>query len=194
MRDIDVRTALKKRLAAEHAGEVEAPRIINELGLEHGDVRVDVAVINGELQGYELKSARDTLERLPRQVLAYSAALDRATLVVSENHLDKAAALVPRWWGLVVAVSDDEGGVLLETSRYPEPNPSVSPLAVAQLLWRPEALAMLEAAGAANGLRSKPRPALYARLTECLPPDQLRAQVRQVLKRRERWRADEPRT
>jgi hypothetical protein len=49
--------------------------MLDEFGLEHGEVRVDVAVINGELHGYEIKSERDTLERLPRQVKAYSAVL-----------------------------------------------------------------------------------------------------------------------
>jgi hypothetical protein len=55
-------------------------------GLDHGQVFVDVAVINGEIHGYELKSERDTLERLPRQVEVYSAVLGRATLVVGASY------------------------------------------------------------------------------------------------------------
>ena len=81
MRDRDVRQALTENLRALHDGAPDT-HIRHELGLEHGQVFVDVVVINGELHGYELKSDSDTLDRLPRQVQAYSAVLDKATLVV----------------------------------------------------------------------------------------------------------------
>jgi len=192
MRDWDVRQVLKKGLEAEHAGD-PATLVLDELGLEHGDVRVDVAVINGEVHGYELKSARDTLERLPRQIVAYSAALDRATLVVAHSHLEKAAALVPTWWGLNIAVPVDDGAVRIEPNRPALRNPELQPLSVARLLWRPEALKILEEVGADRGVRSKPRAFLYQRLTECLTPDQLRDRVRLALKTRSGWRAAAPR-
>lgn len=193
MRDRDVRQALKGRLEAEHVGEPDT-LLLDELGLEHGDVRVDVAVINGELHGYELKSARDTLERLPRQVVAYSAALDRATLVVAATHLEKAAALVPAWWGINVAIAEEGGGVRVEAHRPALPNVEQQSLSVARLLWRPEVLRMLEELGAAHGVRSKPRAFLYERLTECLALAQLRERVRLALKSRTGWRAAKPRT
>jgi hypothetical protein len=193
MRDWDVRQVLRKRLETEHADEPDT-LLLDELGLEHGDVRVDVAVINGELQGYELKSERDTLERLPRQVVAYSAALDRATLVVAESHLAKAAALVPTWWGLSVALPLDGSAVRIEPRRHAEHNPEQQPLSVAKLLWRDEVLAILEDVGAVRGFRSKPRDVLYQRLTQCLHPDQLRDRVRLALKTRTGWRVGPPRT
>ncbi|MBZ4402026.1 sce7726 family protein [Myxococcus sp. AS-1-15] len=193
MRDIDVRTALLRDLRAAHAGESDT-LILDELGLEHGDVRVDVAVINGELHGYELKSERDTLERLPRQVTAYSAVLDKATLVVGRKHLEKALALIPEWWGVLAATTCEDGTVAVEVHRAPRLNPEQKPLSVARLLWRDEALRLLEDIGAAAGVRSKPRPVLYERLTASLPHDQLRDRVRLALKSRTRWRADERRT
>lgn len=193
MRDWDVRQVVKERLAADHAAEPDT-LLLDELGLEHGDVRVDVAVINGELRGYELKSARDTLERLPRQVVAYNAALDRATLVVAEGHVKKATDLVPAWWGLSVALQGEGDTVHVETCRPALRNPELQPLSVARLLWRPEVLAILEEVGAARGVRSKPRDVLYQRLTECLHLDQLRDRVRQALKARTGWRSAARRT
>ncbi|NBC40450.1 sce7726 family protein [Corallococcus exiguus] len=193
MRDIDVRHAIWEQLRAEHADDDDT-RLLDEFGLEHGDVRVDVVVINGEIHGYELKSERDTLTRLPRQVTAYSAALDRATLVVAEGHLAKASALVPEWWGLSIAHSVEGRAVRVEAHRLAARNPEQQMISVARLLWRPEALALLEQAGAARGVRSKPRAFLYERLTECLAPDQLRDQVRAALKARSGWRSAAPRT
>ncbi|MFP2960297.1 sce7726 family protein [Myxococcus sp. 1LA] len=193
MHDIDVRNALWEQLRAAHAGEDDT-RLLDEFGLEHGDVRVDVVVIDGEMHGYELKSERDTLTRLPRQVAAYGAALDRATLVVAEGHLAKASALVPEWWGLSIAHSVAGGAVRVEAHRFAARNPEQQMLSVARLLWRSEALNLLEEVGAARGVRNKPRAVLYGRLTECLAPDQLRAQVRRALKSRTRWRAGEQRT
>jgi len=193
MRDQDVRQVVRQRLEAAHASEADT-LVLDELGLEHGDVRVDIAVINGEIHGFELKSARDTLERLPRQVVAYTAALDKATLVVAESHLEKAAALVPEWWGLSVARPLEGTTVAVEPRREAVRNPDQQMLSVARLLWRDEALAILEEVGAARGVRTKPRAILYEKLTASLQPDQLRARVRQALKTRAGWRVAAPRT
>jgi hypothetical protein len=186
MRDRDVRQALTEILKAAHDGDPETI-IRQEVGLEHGQVFVDVAVINGELHGYELKSERDTLERLPHQARAYSAVLDRATLVVGANHFEEALSIIPSWWGVERAVAGPVGAVQLEQVRPAGTNPQQQPLSVAKLLWRDEALAVLESLGAAKGLRSKPRKALYERLVQIMPLVELRAEVRRRLKAREGW-------
>ena len=41
---------------------------LEELGLCQGDARVDYAVINGAMNGYEIKSDRDKLVRLPHRL------------------------------------------------------------------------------------------------------------------------------
>lgn len=53
-RDGDVRTLLKRHLIEIHSST--PTRILDELGLCEGDVRVDVATVNGELSGFEIKS------------------------------------------------------------------------------------------------------------------------------------------
>src|SRR6187402_1509374 len=57
--DPDVRALLREYLEDVHKGS--DTRLLEELGLCQGDVRVDVAVVNGELSGYEIKSPSDTL-------------------------------------------------------------------------------------------------------------------------------------
>ncbi|HYO70199.1 MAG TPA: sce7726 family protein [Archangium sp.] len=193
MRDIDVRHSLKAGALKEHEAQPDT-LVLDELGLEHGQVFVDIAVINGEIHGYEIKSDSDTLERLPHQVLAYSAALDRATLVAGGRHVERVSALIPPWWGLSVAVKGPKSRVVVEQLRPAEVNPAPVALAIAKLLWRDEALSLLERLDEAKGLRSKPRLTLYKKLVEVLPLKALRDEVRSQLKARTRWRADAQRT
>jgi hypothetical protein len=53
--------------------------IIDELGLCRGTVRVDIAVVNGVLKGYEIKGDQDTLRRLASQAATYNRIFDTMT-------------------------------------------------------------------------------------------------------------------
>src|SRR5689334_19879557 len=140
MRDLDIRARLKNDLIVRHQDDRETV-ILDELGVCQGAVRVDVAVVNGLLAGYEIKSERDTLERLPAQAAAYGRVFDRVTLVTSGDHLLRVDTVIPGWWGLTMATNDGEGVTLYEI-RPPKPNPVIDPSAIVQLLWRDEALAL----------------------------------------------------
>lgn len=185
MRDIDLRRALMDRLHQMHAGDGNT-RIVQEMGIWSGSVRVDIAVINGELHGFELKSPRDTLERLPRQAALYSEVFDRVTLVVAERYAKKAAASIPDWWGISL-VSEQAVSVVITEQRPSVLNPNLQPIQLARLLWKAEALAILEVRGKARGVRSKSSETIATRLVETLSLDELRFEVRQSLKAREAW-------
>jgi len=187
VRDADVRNALHALLRVEHEHEWTTTRIFNELSL-CGEVRVDVAVLNGRLAGYELKSARDTLKRLPTQVSVYSRVLDEATLVVAERHFPRALAMVPEWWGVVVAWTDGDG-LRLEHMRAALHNPTVDTDSVVRLLWRDEVLDELVRRGLGRGARSKTRSVLARSLVAALSGDEVRAIVRDRMKQRGTWRA-----
>ncbi|WP_191060018.1 sce7726 family protein [Geminicoccus harenae] len=185
MRDSDVRKALRQRLVADHAGDSDT-LIVEEMGVWSGSVRIDLAVINGELCGFELKSDRDTLARLPLQAELYSRVFDRLVLVVGERHAAKAVAHVPAWWGVILAAMEGDS-VTLTHSRPPQPNPAPDPYLVAQLLWREEALAVLTFRGLAKGWRGKRIKLIHQRLAAELPFVELSAHVREALKRRTNW-------
>ena len=185
MHDRDVREAVLRQLQAKYAGDFDT-RIVEEMGVWSGSVRVDIAVINGELSGYELKSDRDTLERLPAQEELYSRVFDRVTLVVGARHHQKARSQIPEWWGLTVADMSD-GQVELRTVREAQRNVALDGYLVAQLLWKEEALTVLGAHGLAKGWRSKTAPAIHERMATEIPLATLAENVRQVLKRREGW-------
>lgn len=167
--------------------------VIDELGLRHGAARIDIAVVNGDLHGYELKSDHDNLRRLSRQADVYNSVLDRITLVVTEHHFTQATQMIPSWWDVLLADNANAGDITFRIIREGGMSPDISALAVAKLLWRDEALQLLEALGAAEGLRSKPRRIIYGRLVELLDLHQIRTCVRNQLRARKDWRFGEPR-
>jgi hypothetical protein len=177
--DPDVRAVLREYLEDLHLGT--DTRVLEELGLCQGDVRVDVAAVNGELSGYEIKSPSDTLARFPNQCRVYSKVVDRAWLVAPEKTLAKAAA--PEWWGLI-AVFDAGDRLGLRVVRQSQFNPKQDPLSIAKLLWRDEALEVLRGAGCARGVMTKSRQVIWKRLIESVAVDDLRIAVRAALKRR----------
>ncbi|MFG1359963.1 sce7726 family protein [Xanthobacter pseudotagetidis] len=188
MRDRDVRKSVWRWLEFAHAGDPDT-LMLDELGILNGATRIDIAVINGKMEGFELKSERDTLERLPTQRDLYNKVFDLISIVVAENHREAAQDIVPEWWGLAIA-SSAPGGVQVTYERQPEANPALDAATVASLLWRDEAVSILERYGAARGVRSKPREALYDRLAMTLDLDTVRAEVRSALKARAGWRVD----
>lgn len=190
MNDYQIRTALKQKLFSRHLSDPDTI-IFDELGLRHGLARIDLVVVNSILHGFELKSDRDTLARLPNQARIYNSVLDHVTLVVGNRHADKALAIVPEWWGMILVDKRQCGEIHFSEIRQPHNNPSPDILAIAKLLWRKEALVLLEEFGATDGFRYKPRSAIYARLVDVVDLDLLRSKVRYQLKNRTNWRSDE---
>ena len=193
MRDRDIRTGLHRELERAHRHYANETMFIDELGLCEGNARIDLAVVNGSLSGYEIKSERDTLQRLPHQVEVYSKALDFVTIVASDSHIDKTVGLIPEWWG-VLATHSQDGDIFFRLVRQPQTNPSLDPYSVAQLLWRPEVVSLLSDLGVKKGITGKSRRVLWQTLADTLPIDGLRDRVRHTLKVRERWRVDQPPT
>lgn len=187
-----IRTALKRSLERQYAADPMI-RIIEELGIKHGAVRVDLALINGGIHGFELKSDKDTLSRLPYQMRVFNTVLDRVTLVVGKNHLYEAINMIPEWWGMIVAKSwETSDTVSFYKIREAGINPDPKSNAIVQLLWRQEALNILEELGCADGVRSKNRDAIYSRLTDILDIESLRTEVVDHLCARSNWRSDPP--
>lgn len=185
MRDIDIRQALLGRLLQAHKKDNDT-KIVQEMGVWAGTVRIDVAVLNGEMSGYELKSDSDTLTRLPLQADLYSKVFDRMTLVVGSKHLDKAVALIPSWWGIISATVS-ESGVKLRRVRTSRRNVNHEPYLVAELLRKDEAIVLLDQYGLAAGWRSKRVKLIHERLAREIPVRELSKRVLCALKNRQDW-------
>lgn len=188
-RDIDIRNVLHIELSQEYGHDSET-LILDELGLCQGEARIDVAVVNGAIHGYEIKSESDTLERLPNQVDIYGKVLDTVTIVTAGRHLDGVYDLVPEWWGVYQAQSSEGDIIELKEIRPPQLNTNIEPYSLVQLLWREEALNLLKKLGLSRGYASKSRKEIWERLADCLPIEELKDYVREILKSRKNWRAD----
>ena len=167
-------------------------RIIEELGVKHGAARVDIAVINGIMHGYEIKSDKDTLQRLPEQMNAFNLVFDQLTLVVGKNHLYDAINILPDWWGIMIAKIDINGSVIFNHIREGESNKEQDSISLARLLWREEALRILKEKGEAKGFYSKPRESIYKKLSTIFDQKTLGEKVRETIFFRKDWRPDAP--
>jgi hypothetical protein len=191
LKDIDIRRAAYGRLLV-HAQACPDTLVIDELGLDHGACRVDIAVINGHIRGLEIKADADTLDRLPRQVAAYGKVVDKASLIATSRHVDAALPMIPEWWGVVVAKRGLRSGVTFRRIREERVNRGVAPIVLVRLLWRPEAVAMLRDIGVSERDLRAPRETMYQRLVAELPKTVLAHRVRETLKTRLAWRDRPP--
>ncbi|WP_407353990.1 sce7726 family protein [Luteimonas sp. R10] len=179
-----------KNVISDHVANPDT-LVVEELGLNRGSCRVDVAVVNGLLHGYEIKSDADRLTRLPSQVESYSAVLDKATLVVSASHATRALPLIPEWWGVRIVTTGARGAVLIEPLRPARMNNGIEGAALALLLWRDELVAALTSLQIEKNKLRAPRAQLAQILADVLPLKQLRPLVREQVKRRTGWRCRE---
>jgi hypothetical protein len=185
--DPEIRLALhNKRLR--HVKSQPDTLVIDELGLAHAQSRIDVAVINGCIHGYEIKSAKDDLNRLDRQIAIYRQTLQKLTIVADSKHLQGISANVPEWCGIIEAKRGLRGGISLELIRPASKNPDINLVMMAHLLWRPEILQLLAQLGYAPRELRLPRKQLYELLCETLSPREITAAIRKFMMQREAWR------
>lgn len=187
LRDSDIRQAAYRQLLT-HAQACPDTLVIDELGLDHGSCRIDIAVINGHIRGVEIKAEADTLGRLPRQVAAYGEVVDKALLIVDPKHLASAMTIIPEWWGVIVAERGSTQGVRFRRVRPERANKGIDALVLARLLWRPEVQALLRELGVPERELRAPREELYQRTVSLMPLRKLSSAVRTALKSRTAWR------
>lgn len=187
-RDIDIRKYLHNCHLLEFQCN-SSTIVVDELSLCQGDARVDVAVINGSIHGYEIKSESDTLERLPAQMTVYCKVLDTVTVVTGKCHTQKILDMVPDWWGVTEASKEMDSDFRLSIIRESTANESIDPFSLVQLLWRSEALSILKVLGLEKGMLSKPRRVLWQKLVDSVLLEDLKFYTREQLKSRTGWRS-----
>lgn len=188
MKEHDVLSLLYQTEIKKILSEKPATRIVEELVLLRGKARVDLAAINDSLHGFEIKSASDNLDRLSTQQAAYRKVFDRMTLVADERHVEHAVKLLPNCWGLITVAMRD-GKPFANEIWPPMRNAELDRTALAQLLWRDEAIELMEYFGLARGMRDKPRKTLWKTLARELSTEELRTFVCYKLRTRKDWRS-----
>ncbi len=190
MNDIEIRQNFhKKRLRRQHAQKDTL--VIDELGLNHGKCRADIAVVNGYLAGYEIKSNKDSLRRLEEQVKSYSSVFDKVFIIVGDRYINSIQNYIPKWWGVIESVRGRRGAINFKIIRKGRTNKNINLLSIAQLLWRDEAIEILIQKKTPQKILRQPRTVLYERLVETLNACELRKTIREYLKKRKNWRCPE---
>lgn len=154
-------------------------RAVEEFWIPASHERADLVVVNGSLAAYEIKSARDRLDRLPRQVSAFSKIFDHCTLVVAERHFERALPAIPEWWGLMVAADVEPARVF--PVRDSKENPGVDTGCLVRLLWRAEVSAALAMVSPTPPDPTASRARLWRTLLERCDLGELRRVVREAL-------------
>jgi hypothetical protein len=187
MNDSEIRQNFhRKILRRQHAQKDTL--VIDELGLNHGKCRADIAVVNGHLIGYEIKSNNDSLRRLKGQVKSYNAVFDKIFIVIGDRYIRSIQRHIPAWWGVIGSIRGPKGAVNFDTIRKPQTNESIDPISIAQLLWRNEVIEILKKNKAPNKIIRQPRRVLYEYLVSILSICELRKAVRDYFKKRRSWR------
>lgn len=135
MHDSEIRNHLHSVFTAANVGYVDE--------LTFGDRRIDMAaMLDGVLTGIEIKSAQDSLKRLPGQKRRFRSRFRQLVMVTEQKHLAGVLAGLPPWWGIWVA-SDLAGVVTLEYLRAPRDPKKAQAYLLAQALWVAELKAEL---------------------------------------------------
>lgn len=188
MRDIDIRSYLKHSLLNKFYHECDT-KVVEELSVCQGDARVDIAVINGALHGFEIKSQFDSLSRLPNQLAMYSKTFDYLTVVAAEKHADRLQEILPDWCGILLVPQSSASNSKFILSRKAQKNSGTEKYSIAQLLWKAEVIDLLEDLGISKGLKNKSKPALWALLANATGKGNLAKLVRAKLKSRANWKS-----
>ena len=190
-----------------------AARIIHELQLEQGGIRIDLAAVTEDFIALvEIKSERDVLKRLPSQISRAMAVADEVRIVTVAKHLkgvtdirsyrcddgddwrDAAEAARAIRGAVVMVERDDLGGILRqEESRWRKSvHNTPDPRARWDLLWAGEMRSAIGRHFGGAELRSNkmPRDGMMAVAVEHMTGRELRRAVCAQLRNRTFPRAD----
>lgn len=187
--DYDIRRVLIASLSNIPEFNNDDTFLINELDVCNGRSRADVAIVNGKLHGFEIKSPQDNLDRLSSQISSYNQVFDTVTLITCDKYLTNARAIIPKWWG-IYCINKTKNGLQLKQKRRPKLNIGVSSYQLAGLLWKDELIELIcQSTQIQKGLTSKSRNKLALIAAEHISQNIINDYVRSTLKYRQGWKA-----
>ncbi len=186
MNDFQIRKAIKEHELIKHIEDSDT-KIIDEMGLNLGGSIIDIAVVNGTMLGYEIKSDRDTLNRLGGQVEQYNKVFDYLNIVTSKKYASVIGDFIPEWWG-IIEVEDLKDEILIHQRRIPTINEEISSYSLLQLLWKEELVEIIDKFIPNKSMKYKPKKNIWTYISENLDQTTLKDLVRYYLKKRTNWK------
>lgn len=190
MNDHQIRSAFHQQILRAAHNDPET-FVIDELGLKNGDVRADIAVLKSKLLGYEIKTEKDNLNRLPSQIPAYNEVFDHVFLISGEKHLSKVVSQVPDWWGIYVIKPTKNEKFQFHCYRKARINKYKTTFGIAQLLWKDEVKDILLSHYNYKASKKQTKYELYSILSEFCDAKRLGKIVVERLKLRSGWRLNQ---
>lgn len=184
--DYRIRETLLADLHAAHKASGTPYVIKEELSLNFDEARIDVAAINGLIEGFEIKSDLDSMKRFARQMRVYSRCFEALWLVTTDRHLALAQRTLPRSWGIRLARLAGDG-VVLETVRPAQLRKGLTKSYLLALLRKDELLGLLHDSEPAYAV-TLPAHRLRQRCASELRLARIREAVVSTLKSRPEWR------
>ncbi len=150
LNDPAMREILFETIESEYEAKHEPVRVFEELVI--GKSRADAIIVTGErILGFEIKSDRDSLTRLEKQVHNYDRFCDYCYIVTGLHFIDRIEEHVPEHWGIYDILEDEEGKLHIEMYREAERNPAERPTVKLKnqmnLLWRSELMNIVKRFG-----------------------------------------------
>lgn len=121
--DKQIRQTLLKELSKDK--EIE---IYQEFVLPSSKARADIVTVGEIFTGYEIKSDKDSLQRLSTQIPEYDVYLEKNYIVVGEKYSSKIKDYIPEYWGIIVVSGSEEkdlenNRLKIKTIRKAKQNP-----------------------------------------------------------------------
>lgn len=162
--------------------------LINELGFYNRDIestidnsfRADVALANGRLVGFEIKSEKDNLKRWPSQMSAYTNVFDEVWLCTHGKHLEPALQITPKHIGILLVDSLGSIAVVRNAKNASGLNNVYD---LSGLLWKDEIIDLAKRYDITVKTRTTKRE-VRELLADCLNVEQVRPFVLEKLKSR----------
>lgn len=181
LNEMDIKAALIDKLLEK--GALENAVLINEMVIANWNRRADLAVANGRLYAYEIKSDLDTLDRLEGQVYAYLDRFDKVTVVTTPKFVLSVASQMPDQVEIWEASRQNQS-VILRMARRGRTKDITSRRMLCGFLLKTELLSLLRKHGIGASV-STPREALIP-LMQGVSVKDLRPYVLDCLKNRYR--------
>ena len=142
-------------------------------------------LITDKVEGFEIKSDRDSVARFERQIRGYNPIVQRAHLVVGPRLRAHATALLPPWWGIWSA-TQGETEVKLTEVRKARRNPEFNPIMLTTYMSRADLILALHDLGERR-LSNLPVDDLRFLLLKRLGPTRTAQAAASVMRNREDW-------
>lgn len=140
MNDAEIRLALTNWL---NEKKISPQKILNEITISDGLARPDLIAIYSYSHCYEIKGDNDQIQRIVRQFTHYQSSFKKNTLVTTQKHLKKALELLPDFWGIILAINENET-IKFKYVRKSSHNPFYRKDIASKILWKAEMQQLLE--------------------------------------------------